>query len=181
MGLASDQFIQLLAKHQSHLRGFIFASLGNYAHCEDVLQETNLVLWKKCGEFRPEAEFLPWALAIARYEILAFIRDRQREHLVFYPDVAELMMESCMPAVHQVSERQEALRGCIKRLPGRQQEVLRMFYVANARIQEVARITGRSADAVKSLLVRIRKALRQCIETSMGSQGRTQGGIIHGS
>ncbi len=171
-----DVFIQMLATHQPHLRGYILASVGNYAHCEDILQQTNLVLWKKCGEFRPNAEFLPWALAIARYEILAFIRDKQREHLVFHPDVASLMMEVSMPASQQINERQEALRGCIKRLPERQREVLELCYVANICMREIAKTTGRSVDGVKSLLVRIRKALKSCIEANIGSKGQSQEG-----
>ena len=169
---ASDAFIQLLTTHQSHLRGYILGSLGNYAYSEDVLQQTNLVLWKKCSEFRPDADFLPWALAVARYEILAFIRDKQREHLVFYPDVAELMMESCIPAANQVSKRQEALRGCLERLPERQMEILTLRYVANASMHEISKMTGRSVDGVKSLLVRIRKTLRRCIEKNLGSPER---------
>ena len=174
--LASDAFIQLLATHQSHLRGYILGSLGNYAYSEDVLQQTNLVLWKKCSEFRSEADFLPWALAIARYEILTFIRDKQREHLVFCPDVAELMMASYQSVPQQVSERQESLRECIKRLPERQLEVLKLYYVANTPMLEISQLTGRSVDGVKSLLVRIRKTLRRCIENSLGSP---EGGFLN--
>jgi RNA polymerase sigma-70 factor (ECF subfamily) len=173
---ASDRFIQLLMTHQSNLRGYILGSLGNYAYSEDVLQQTNLVLWKKCSEFRQGADFLPWAFAIARYEILAFIRDKQREQLVFCPDVSELMMESCRSMPQQVNERQEALRECIKRLPERQLEVLKLSYVANAPMLEISQLMGRSVDGVKSLLVRIRKTLRCCIENNLGSQ---EGGLLH--
>lgn len=107
---ASDAFIQSLTKHQSHLRAFILGSFGDYVHCEDVLQQTNLILWEKCGDFRQGSEFLPWALAIARFEILAFIHDSQRDRLVFHPDVAKLMTEAAFPKINQVSERQQALR-----------------------------------------------------------------------
>lgn len=136
---ASDEFIQLLTMYQSHLRAFIFASVCNYVHCEDILQQTNLILWKKCGDFRPGAEFLPWALAIARFEILAFYRDSQRNRLVFHPDVAELMMEAAIPGIEQVSERQRALRECVKHLSERNLKVLKLFYVAEASMKEIAR------------------------------------------
>jgi len=128
----SDAFIQLLATHQSNLRGYILSSLGSYADAEDVLQKTNLVLWKKYAEFRPGADFLPWAFAVARYEILTFIRDKQRDQLVFCPDVTELMMESCKSVPQQVSERQEALRNCVIHLPKRQLEILKLSYVCFA-------------------------------------------------
>lgn len=172
----SDAFIQLLTIHQSSLRGYILSSLGNYADVEDVLQRSNLVLWRKCSEFRTGADFLPWAFAVARYEILAFIRDKQRDQLVFCPDVAELMMESYKSVQQQVSERQEALRNCVMRLPKRQLEILKLSYVANAPMREISQLTGRSVDGVKSLLVRIRKTLRACIENKLESQ---DGGFLH--
>lgn len=178
---ASDAFIQSLTMHQSHLRAFILGSLGDYTHCEDVLQQTNLILWEKCGDFRQGSEFLPWALAIARFEILAFFRDSQRDRLVFHPDVAKLMTEAVFPEINQVSERQQALRECIKRLPERRLEVLKLFYVTNVRMKEIARQTGRSVNGVKSLLLRIRKTLRRCIGTHLESQQSQQGGITYES
>ncbi len=63
---SSEQFIQLLTVHQPHLLGYILASLGNRTDCDDVLQKTNLVLWKKSAEFRSGAQFLPWAKRAAR-------------------------------------------------------------------------------------------------------------------
>ncbi len=177
----SDRFVQMLAAHQSHLRGYILASLGDYAHSEDVLQQTNLTLWKKVGDFRTDAPFLPWALAVARFEVLAFYRDRQRDHLVFQPDVAELMTEAALPEFEQVSERQFALRNCIKGLPKRQQKTLKLYYVANARMKEISQATGRSVDGVKSLLMRVRKALKKCIQTRLASQALDTGGVAHES
>ena len=166
----SDMFMQLLTTHQMHLRSFILAAVGNYTYCDDVLQQTNLVLWKKAGEFRPDEPFLPWALAVARYEILAFYRDRQRERLIFRQNVAELMVETSLPEIEDVTERQHALRQCIKKLPELQQEMLKLRYVVNAPTSEISRVTKRSRDGVKSLLLRIRKALKKCIETRLECQ-----------
>ena len=91
---ALEAYVQELTANQSRLRGFILASLGNYADAADVLQRTNLVLWKKAGEFRPGAEFLPWGLTIARYEVLSFLRDGQRDRHVYSTAVAELMLDA---------------------------------------------------------------------------------------
>ena len=44
---ASTPTSKNLTACQSRLRGFILASLGNYADTADVLQRTNLILWKK--------------------------------------------------------------------------------------------------------------------------------------
>ncbi len=172
----SDDFIQLLTVHQPHLQGFILASLGNRTDCEDVFQKTNLVLWKKSAEFRAGAPFLPWALAVARFEILAFCRDRQRDRLVFQEDVAELMSQEALPEMEEVSERQRALQACVERLPEAQKEVLRLRYVANERLKEVSRLTHRTLASVKVMLFRTRKALKKCIEARLESSVESMGG-----
>jgi RNA polymerase sigma-70 factor (ECF subfamily) len=46
-----EQFVRLLTTHQSRLAGFIFALMASGDGAQDVLQETNLVLWRKAGEF----------------------------------------------------------------------------------------------------------------------------------
>lgn len=173
---SSDEFIQLLTVHQPHLQGFIVASLGNRSDCDDVLQKTNLVLWKKSAEFRAGAPFLPWALAIARFEVLAFCRDRQRDRLVFHDDVAELMSEEAFPEMNDVPERQKALQKCVERLSDTQKEVLRLRYVGNKRIREVSELTRRTATSIKVMLFRTRKTLKKCIEFRLVENvGSTEG------
>ena len=163
----TDQFIQLLTKHQSQLLGFINASLGDYTQSEDVLQKTNLALWKKVDQFEPGAEFMPWAMAVARFEILSHFRDYSRKRLVFSPDVAELMADTAATLVAEVPLRQIALRECLERQSENSREALRLRYVEQQSIDEISAATDRSADGVKSLLLRVRKSLRECIEKTL--------------
>jgi RNA polymerase sigma-70 factor (ECF subfamily) len=162
-----DVYVQELTACQSRLRGYILASLGNYADTADVLQRTNLVLWKKAGEFRRGAEFMPWALTIARYEILAFRRDSQRDRHLFSNDVVNLMLDAAAREAADQSDREEALRRCLEKAPRRSRDLLGMRYGANKSIREIAGETHRSEDAVKSLFLRIRKRLEQCVESSL--------------
>jgi RNA polymerase sigma-70 factor (ECF subfamily) len=164
---ALDAYVQQLTASQGRLRGFILASLGNYADTADVLQRTNLVLWRKAGEFRRGAEFLPWALTIARYEILSFLRDSQRDRHVFSSDVAELMATAAAAETSDPNDRQLALRKCLEKVPRRSRDLLWQRYGAEKSIRQIAAETARTEDAVKSLFLRIRKSLEQCVETSL--------------
>ena len=159
--------VQQLTACQGRLRGFILASLGNYADTADVLQRTNLILWKKAAEFTPEADFVPWALSIARYEILAFRRDSHRDRHVFSDDVTNLMLESAASEVADHGERTAALRRCLEKLPRRNRDLLSMKYGSGKTIRELARDAQRSEDSIKSLLLRIRKSLERCIESKL--------------
>ena len=85
----TEYFIQALTESQNRLYGYIFSLVGEHHAASDILQECNLVLWRKFGEFRPESDFIPWAFAIARFQVLAHLRDRKRSDIarnfLFHP------------------------------------------------------------------------------------------------
>jgi RNA polymerase sigma-70 factor (ECF subfamily) len=162
----------MLTDHQVDLQAFILSSLGDYADTMDVLQRTNVVLWKKAAEFRPNAPFLPWALKIAKYEILAFMRAKRREHLHFRPEVIEMMVDVAVERSGGLSVRSEALRECIKELPERSREFLHIRYAREQSVKQISEKTGRSIDALKSLYHRIRLRLGQCIDRKLAAEAR---------
>ncbi len=162
-----DAYVQELTACQGRLRGFILASLGNYADTADVLQRTNLVLWKKAKEFRSGADFLPWALTIARYEVLSFVRDSQRDRHVYSADVASMMLDAATLDASEPHERRLALRKCLEKVPGRSRDLLWQRYGADKSIRQIAADSHRSEDAVKSLFLRIRKSLERCVEADL--------------
>jgi RNA polymerase sigma-70 factor (ECF subfamily) len=160
-----EGYIKDLIEGQSRLRAYILAALGNHANASDVLQRTNMVLWKKADEFRPGAEFLPWAFTIARYEVLSFLRDRQRDRHVFAEDVTTLMLDVATREVSEPGDRIAALRDCLEKLRGQSRSLLWQRYSEDKSIKQISTMTGRSEDSVKSHLLRVRKKLEQCIES----------------
>jgi RNA polymerase sigma-70 factor (ECF subfamily) len=169
---ATAEFIRLLTDHQVDLQAFILSSLGDYSDALDVLQRTNVVLWRKAVEFRRGAPFLPWALKIAKYEILAHMRARRRDRHVFRPEVVEMMVDVAIERSGGLSTRSEALRECIKELPERSREFLRIRYTQEQTVKQISEKTGRSIDAVKSLYHRIRIKLGRCIDRKLAAEAR---------
>ena len=64
-----DQMVQLIAGCQRGLFLYICGLLFSRELAEDVLQETNLVLWQKRTEYRPDTNFYAWACQIAFYKV----------------------------------------------------------------------------------------------------------------
>lgn len=168
----SAEFIGMLTDHQVDLQAFILSSLGNYSDTLDILQRTNIVLWQKASQFRRDAPFLPWALKIAKYEMLAFMRARRRDRHVFCPEVVELMADTAIERSGEFSVRSDALRQCIKELPERSREFLRIRYAQEQSVKQISEKTGRSVDAVKSLYHRIRMVLARCIDRNVAGSTR---------
>jgi RNA polymerase sigma-70 factor (ECF subfamily) len=164
-----EEFVRMLTGHQVDLQAFIMSSLGNYSDAADVLQAANVALWKKAAQFRPGAAFLPWAFQVAKFEILAFVRSRRRERLVFSPELVEMMIPVAVERSSGFPSRGDALRECIKRLSERNREFLRIRYAQEQSIQQISEKTGRSLEAVKSLYHRIRKSIERCIDRKVAS------------
>ena len=93
----TEYFIKALTESQNRLYGYIFSLVGEHHAASDILQECNLVLWRKFGEFRPESDFIPWAFAIARFQVLAHLRDRKRSDARFVsPEIVELLHDELL-------------------------------------------------------------------------------------
>lgn len=158
-----EGFVRELTVAQPRLRAYLLATLGNAEDAGEVHQRTNLALWRNAAAFRLGADFMPWAITIAKYEVLSFYRDQSRDRHVFVEDVALLMLDTASKGVERLEERQEALRQCVTQLEEPSQAILRLRYEDEKSIAEIAESTKRTADAIKSALLRIRKALERCV------------------
>jgi len=160
---SDSQFIRKLTASQPQLFGYIMSSVGRQADAHDVLQETNVRLWEKRKQYDPELSFSTWAIGAARFQILAYYRDKQREKLVFDEDVLEAVQKSAETKVHQLSTRQEALNRCLCQLREEHQTFLSLRYAHNKSLAHISELSGRSVSALKSLFCRLRGTLGKCI------------------
>lgn len=159
-----DLFVGELTGCQAMLRGYCEAALGHGEDAKDAWQRTNIVLWRKAQDWNPATKFLPWALSVARYEVLAVIRDRQRERIIFDNDVAELMADTAVHLAETSGARRDALTHCLTKLNPRQRTVLSAHYLSGHTQSEIASEHGMGLSAVKVLLLRLRRSLAECIE-----------------
>ena len=165
-----DRFITAFTESQSALRGYCAASIGNSEDSRDVFQKVCLVLWKKVGDWDPETPFLKWAFAVARFEILAYVRDRSRDRLVFDEDVILAMTSTSEKLAQSQSDRIDALEQCLAKLKPDHREALTAHYVKGYNFQEIAELQNRGLSAIKVMMMRLRQSLGKCIETQLANQ-----------
>ena len=67
---ALQVYVSLMTKHQANLRAFIVSLMPGSQDVEDVLQNTNAVLWQKRARYAHGTNFIAWAFKIARFEVL---------------------------------------------------------------------------------------------------------------
>lgn len=163
----APEFVEELTRSQLALRAYVRGAIGHGAAVDDVVQQANVVLWKKASAWQLGTPFIPWAFAVARFEVLAYFRDQKRDRLVFDEDVMEMMMGATEQVLGSLTERGEALQDCLQHIEATQREILVGKYVVGKSIAELASQFDRSQDAIKSGLLRIRKKLNQCISTKL--------------
>lgn len=162
----SDQIMQLLTGEQHSLFRYITALIGDPDEAGNILQETNLVIWRKATDFTLGGNFGAWARSIALWQVKAWLRDRRRDRHIFSFELIQQL--AARPAAFaDIGPRRQALRKCVTVLHQEEQELLRQRYSEGYSILEIAKRFQKTPSAVKSGLFRIRRTLRQCVEHRM--------------
>jgi len=162
-----SRFVETLSRYQPALEAFCHANLASRHDAREVLQATCVKLWEKAAEWNPETEFLPWAFTVARFTVLAHIRDKMRDRLVFDEDVVLALAHETESAAAQFSARREALGLCMQKMKPEQREVLHEHYIVGRSLREISETTRRSEGALKMTLLRLRQQLGHCIERQL--------------
>ena len=165
-----DRFLRLFAEHEPSVRTFVRSLTPNRMDASEVMQEVAVVLWKKFGEFDETRDFRKWAFGVARFEALAFLRDRARDRHVFDEELVARLADETAAAEPRHAAQREALEKCLQRLPELQRELVLEAYTKGARMDELAGRRGQTAMSLYKMLHRIRQALLECVRRTMAQE-----------
>ena len=163
-------FIAHLTDSQRVLHAFILTLVPNLSDADDILQETNLVLWDKRDEFTPGTNFQAWAFRIARYQVMAQRKRQSRFTPLLSEALLERLAETAAARSEQLDERREALLECLGKLKQREREIVLGRYRDSLSGSEIAETSGLSVDAVYQLLHRTRESLLRCVQQALETE-----------
>lgn len=173
---ASEQFIRLFADHHHRILGYILALVPDEHHAEEIFQDVSVVLWQKCGDFDPAvpgSNFMAWAKSIALNHIRNYRRIRSRDRLVFSDEMTEQLAEDHDAMEGEAVEAHRALSGCMAKLRDTDRDLIDRCYSDKERsFKQIAEDLGRSPNTVYKALIRIRRALHDCVETTLAAERR---------
>lgn len=168
-----DRLVTEIARAQPGLRAFLRTLLPCPGDADDVLQNTNLVLWQKRAEYDAQRPFGPWARRMAYFQTLAFLKSRSRaRESSFSEELLEHLAADSDHAMDTLERRLKALGQCLARLPEPERALVSARYEAGASVRDMAAASDRSADALSMHLFRLRKRLAECIEGVLSEQER---------
>jgi RNA polymerase sigma-70 factor (ECF subfamily) len=171
-GSKVERFAQLLATCQRRVFLYLLGLLHNPADAEEVLQETNLVLWRKFDQYQPGTNFDRWACRIAYFEAMKSREKKSHAEQLFGNDFVELLAKEAERSLEVMEERHNALQRCLGKLSETDRQLVLHRYRERATTQSVAEALGRSVQGTRKALHRIRMALMACIERTLAAESR---------
>jgi RNA polymerase sigma-70 factor (ECF subfamily) len=165
--ISPEELAARWTQSQRRVEAFIVSLVVDFHQAADILQNVAMVVVRKREEFDPERPFLPWALQIAQLEVLKHRRTHARDRHVFSEELVEQLAAASGEVEGDLIERRRALFDCIQRVTGRGRQALLLRYVQGLKSSEVAERLGLAAGATRMLLLRVREALRTCIENHL--------------
>lgn len=163
------RFIELLGQHEQQLNSFVLALVPHWPDADEIVQQTRIRLWEQFHDYDADKDFGAWARAIAYYQVLTFRKQSGRRAAVL-SSVAIEKLAAEAEHVADLPPRHAALAECVERLPAAQRELLALSYSGDESIQALAQRMGRSVNAIRQSLFRLRKALYRCIEQRLADE-----------
>ncbi|WP_166828696.1 sigma-70 family RNA polymerase sigma factor [Thalassoroseus pseudoceratinae] len=165
-----EEFVQLFTRNQRRLYLFILAQCPNPVEAEEILQETNVVIWRKFRQFEMGSSFLAWAGRIAHYEVLKFRERRHRDRHRFSDEFVKHVAEEALEESDQLEARRMALLNCLQKLRASDRELIRHRYATGHSGQDVADQLDRPVNSIYQSLSRIRRTLMECINRQLSTE-----------
>ncbi len=165
----NEEFVRRLTESQARLYAYILAVCGEPAKVQDILQETNVTLWRKAADFREDTSFWAWASRVAYFEILAHRKRCRKERLVFDDALLDDMTVEAVGQLEFLDRDLVMLHRCLDKLSESEQRLIRSRYSIGASVTRLAEAWGKSAAAISQALYRVRGRLAECIERERNS------------
>lgn len=161
---------ELYERTSARLFGLAVRVTGNRDFAEDVLQEAFITIWRSAGDYRASlSPPLAWLGMIVRSRALDFLRRRTSERVDANQPLDDMLSEtvagdSADPIVTaEASEQAWALHECLRKLDGRQREVVALAYLRDLSHSELAAQLKLPLGTVKTWIRRGLDQLRGCM------------------
>lgn len=166
-------FVSLLLEHQSALRAYVVSMMPGSDDAEDVLQNTNVIIWEKMHDYEEGTNFQAWVFNIARKVVKTQFRANKRNRL---PSVDDDLMQAIDMVWHnrgsqEILNKQRALDRCLEKLKQADRELIAARYTKGNNLEMHARKIGRPADSLRTSISRVRAKLRVCVQQRLSMEG----------
>ena len=181
------EFAKIFDHYYGKILNYVFRQVWDTETAEEITSSTFYRLLKALPGYKPGRNFNAWLYKIALNEVRLFYRKRGRqerlkENVLSCPP-EEIYFdrpypEDCSDPALKL-EQYEQVRRMLDQLPEKYREVLVLRYWEGLKLEEIAKVLGKSVGTVKSMVHRGLNKLRIKAEKEEFAH-HTQAGSIHG-
>jgi len=173
-------FDELIHRYTQSFFYFALQIVKNKAEAEDAVQDSFIKIWKSLNTFDESKKLKTWMYRIVKNTCLDHLRKNKKEIIFTNFDkegdgesagFADYIPDEGLSPLEIVIEKQEAeeLYYLIKQLPEIYQIILRLYYLEEMTLAEIADILEESLDTIKSRHRRALIKLRMLVGGAIGS------------
>ncbi len=161
----TEAYREIVRAYEPLVRRLAMKYLAREEDAQDAVQEIFLKAYRSLHSFRLDQRFLPWLYSVALNHLKTVYRrtrrvyDREGPHEFSAPDERD---DPVQAAVEKATR--EEVRCAIERLPDSLRDVVVLYYLQEAPVEDVQEALGLGRENVKSRLFRARKRLRGLLE-----------------
>lgn len=149
----TDDVERVLRLHGNLLFRTSLIILGSAQDAEDVVQETMITYMQKAPDFENEEHEKAWLLTVLTNKCRDLQRAWMRHPMTDIEEIKEFVADNSKDG------NENGILEALMTLPEKFRIVLLLYYVEGYRTEEIAKIIGRSASAVKMRLQKGRRLL----------------------
>lgn len=154
-------FGEIYRRYRSPIYRYLYSRTGDGATAEDLTAQVFFKALKAADSFRGQGTYRSWLFQIARNTLTNWRSEKARLHIPV-ADVPEDSDDEDSPTVITLArEERDLLWDTVDELSDAQREVVRLRYWKELPIEEIARRTGRTTGAIRVLLHRSIRSLRE--------------------
>ena len=165
----NDQGVKELYMHYSNtVRDFIRSQVWDESVVDEILNDTFLVVCKKPLDFNHTSKFSTWLCGIAKNKALDWKRKQMRHRDdVSGDDELEKIEAPDWNLLERIEddEKHHFLRECLKALPIKQRDVLRMVFDQELPLADIANLLGVPVGTAKTRAMHARIKIADCVHS----------------
>lgn len=167
-----EEFVTELTANQAALQAFIVSLMPGDPGTDEVMQRTNITLWRKRDTYSPGTNFRAWAFECAKWTLRAYLKETRRKNwLVVDEELTRTLTERMIERLPVSPDApQAALRLCLESLRPIDRELVLSHYEEGESLAECAKRCGRTPGSLKVILFRLRSVLRRCITERLATE-----------
>ena len=165
-GISYD-FVRKLVQSQNRIYAFILTLVPNWAEAEDILQDTVEILWSKYSNSKELDNFTSLGIGIAKNLVYTYYRNKKKQECLLEQEALDNIASYAEKLTSESEDRVQILRKCLRKLPEKDMELIRLRYEEGMKIKNVAEISNRSVAAMYKALGRIHDAIMKCVKSGL--------------